>query len=130
MIATLDPEQTIGKLAEDSTRSLNRLAAIPADDPLMAIKFQAFKTAVDMWALHKISVLSAQGTDDLDEIARIWSAPLRTFNDASEKISQIIRRIKLRNPDLEDLQKVVIDLRDQAQWVYELHAGGNLQATT
>jgi methyl-accepting chemotaxis protein len=129
MIATLDPEQTIGRIAESSADSLNRLAGNLAPIDSAALKLQAFQTAVHMLSLHQLSVLSAQGTEDLAEIAQIWSRPLTTFEEAFDKISQLIDRLSLRSSDLDNLLNVIADLRDQARWAYELHASGNLQAT-
>jgi hypothetical protein len=139
MIAVLNSERTINILAKDSAASLGRLNAIARGEPVsaglatenlrIAFRIQALKTAADMWTLHKISVLSAQETSNVDEIAKIWLMPMKTFEAAFDAINQLLGRTGVKNSDLnrdlEELQNIVIDLRDQARWAYELHSGGD-----
>ena|ERR1700741_2020292 len=137
MVAVLDPEQ----FAKDTAESLQTLFVVARDErkavgvPIrpysprtLELRNLVIKTVADMLVLHKITVARARATDDVDEIAGIWSDALKTFEPASRAIDRILERIGTDNSDLVYLQKAVIDLRDQARWAYDLHSGGDPEA--
>ena len=82
----------------------------------------SFQTAATMLSLYQAAVTASKNTEDFDAVAKIWSRPLQALKTAVELMEPLVAGGR-KNADLENLLSVTKDLRDQAQWIYDLHSG-------